>query len=159
MKNQNFLKKLYEEKKLKIITPNDDLKDAYIIKSESFYDSSILLFKHKKLEETVSLLYYSMYYSVLALLFKIGIKCENHSAAIILLKELFDIDNKEILHLKKERINKQYFVDSNITEKEVKKLIEITEDFNLKIYSFIETLSNEKISFFKLKFSSFFNDF
>jgi len=40
--------------------------------------------------------YYSMYYSVLALFFATGIKCENHTAAIILLREIFAIDNGDL---------------------------------------------------------------
>jgi uncharacterized protein (UPF0332 family) len=37
-----------------------------------------------------------MYYSVLALFFATGIKCENHTAAIILLREIFAIDNGDL---------------------------------------------------------------
>lgn len=45
--------------------------------------------------------YYSMYYMVLALLFATGIKCENHSGAIILLERLYGIDNHRIEPLPK----------------------------------------------------------
>jgi len=47
----------------------------------------------RRVEETVSMAYYSMYYMLLALLFKTGIKCENHSGAMILLERLYGIDN------------------------------------------------------------------
>jgi len=43
--------------------------------------------KNKKLEEAVSMAYYSMYYSLLALLFRVGIKSENHTASIFLLRD------------------------------------------------------------------------
>jgi len=41
----------------------------------------------------------------LALLFKVGIKSENHTASILLLKELFGLDNSKILNAKKERMS------------------------------------------------------
>ena len=70
-----------------------------------------------------------MYHSVLALLFCVGVKCENHTAAIILLKELFEIDNAQISRAKKERVDKQYYVDFTITHQEVSHAIQIAEEF------------------------------
>jgi hypothetical protein len=48
-----------------------------------------------------------MYYSVLALFFAAGIKCENHTTAIILPDDIFGIDNSAIASAKSERIDKQ----------------------------------------------------
>ena len=90
---QGFLKKLYNDKDLQLVAPNDVVKAAYLKKSESFLASAKLLRDNERFEESVSLTYYSMYYSVLALLFATGIKCENHSATIILLDDIFGIDN------------------------------------------------------------------
>ena len=61
--------------------------------------------------------YYARYNLLLALLFKAGIKCENHSGSILLLKLLFEKSElyKIISDAKKERIDKQYYV---ITEKD-----------------------------------------
>ena len=88
----------------------------------------------------------------MALLFKVGIKSENHTASIILLKELFGIDNKEIKVAKKERINKQYYVDFKITEIEVRRLIRMAENFNSMLFDFIEKLKNEEIERIRKKF-------
>lgn len=91
--------------------------------------SSKVLLKMKNLEDSIALAYYSMYFALLSLLFRVGIKSENHTISIWLLKELFEIDNKSIKNAKKERIEKQYYVDSKALEQEVKDLTRDTEDF------------------------------
>lgn len=45
-----------------------------------------------------------MYYSVMALFFATGSKGENHSAAIMILEEIFGIDNSMIKSAKAERV-------------------------------------------------------
>jgi len=145
MTKLNFLRKLKKEGKLKIVEPSENVKEAYLAKSSSYLESAKLLLKNKKLEESISMAYYSMYYSLLALLYRIGIKSENHMASIFLLKRLFDIDNREIIRAKKERIDKQYYVDFDVTEKDVKSLIRTAENFNAIIFDYLERLSLEKI--------------
>ena len=93
-----------------------------------------------------------MYYFLLALLFRVGIKSENHTASIFLLKELFGLDNSEMLKAKKERIDKQYYVDFKIVESDVKDLIKVVENFNGKIFDFLEKMSLSEIERIREKF-------
>jgi len=67
-----------------LVEPSDNIRDAYVKKSQSYLISAKLLLDNDRFEESVSMGYYSMYYAVMALFFATGIKCENHSAAIIL---------------------------------------------------------------------------
>jgi uncharacterized protein (UPF0332 family) len=106
-------------------------------------------------DDATALVYYSMYYSVLALFFKCGIKCENHSASIILLKELFDLDNQKIIKAKKERIDKQYYVDFHASKSDVKEGISIAEEFNSIITDHISRLNNDSINNIRNKFINF----
>lgn len=152
MKKRRLLINLAKERKLKLIKPSEEVKNSYLKKSESFLLSAKILVKNKKLEEAVSLAYYSMYYSLMALLLKVGIKSENHTASIILLKELFGIDNREIKVAKKERIDKQYYVDFKITGVEVRKLIRMAENFNSILFDFIEKLKNEEVEKIRKRF-------
>jgi len=156
MRRTDFLIKIRKEEKLDIVEPNEEVKEAYIKKSESYLASAKILLKNKRLEESVSMAYYSMYYILTALLFKTGIKSENHSTSIILLKELFDINNKNIYYAKKERIDKQYYVDFQITENEVKDLIEKAELFYKELYDFISKLNNESIQKYREKLRKIF---
>lgn len=157
MKTINFLAKLHKEGKLQLVEPSEVIKESYVKKSESNLISAKILLRNNKLEESVALAYYSMYHLLTALLFKIGIKCENHSASIILLKELFNIDNSEIFFSKRERIDKQYYTDFNIKKEEVTESIKIAEDFNKKLINFIAKLNNEMIKIYRNKFESLFN--
>ncbi|PIN94650.1 DNA-binding protein [Candidatus Pacearchaeota archaeon CG10_big_fil_rev_8_21_14_0_10_30_48] len=147
-----FLSKLVKEGKIKFVESSEEIKKSYLNKSESNLDSAKILLKNDKLEESVSLVYYSMYSSIIALFFKIGIKCENHSATIIILKEIFGINNSDISFAKKERIDKQYYADFNVTELEVKESLKIAEEFNAKVLDFIIKLNNSDVEKYKLKF-------
>ena len=145
MKKINFLTKLKEEGKLKIVEPSEEVKASYIKKSKSSLKSAKILFENGQIEDAVPMAYYSMYNMLAALLFKAGIKCENHSASIILLKELFGINNSKISFAKTERVDKQYYVDFEITKIEVENIIKSAEEFNPLIYDFIEKLTTEQV--------------
>lgn len=152
MQSINFLSKLKKQGKLELVESSEEIKQSYLEKSESNLISAKILLKNDRLEEAVSLTYYSMYNLLMALFFKIGIKSENHSASIILLKEIFDFDNLFMLFAKKERVDKQYYVDFHIMRKDVEHLIKGTEEFNEKLLDFISKLTNEKINFYRNKF-------
>lgn len=148
----NFLIKLKKGKKLEIVEPSEEIKESYIKKSESNLISSKILLENNKLEEAIALTYYSMYHMLTALLFKAGIKCENHAASIILLKELFDIDNSDISDAKTERIDKQYYTDFHIKREEVIDAIKNAEIFNSKLLDFISRMNNKEIEGYMKKF-------
>ena len=93
MKRVNFLIKLKKEGKLKLVEPSGNVTSSYVQKAENSLKSAKILLENNQIENSVPIAYYSMYNMLTALLFKIGIKCENHTGAIILLKDLFGIDN------------------------------------------------------------------
>jgi uncharacterized protein (UPF0332 family) len=144
MKKINFLNKLKEEEKIKIVEPSDNMMNSYIKKSQSSIKSAKILLENEQIEDSIPMAYYSMYNMLTALLSKVGIKCENHSASIIILKELFEIDSTKISFAKKERVDKQYYVDFKITKEEVEKLIKTAEEFNPMLQDFIERLTIKK---------------
>ena len=102
-----------------------------------------------------------MYNSLLSLLFKIGIKSENHSASVILFDKLFNRPDltKIVSWAKEERIDKQYYVETQqiikATKESCNEIILKTEDFLIKMKLLINEISSEKINsakedFFKL---------
>ncbi len=153
MKKPGFLNKLVKERKLGLVEPSEEIKRAYIEKSESNLASAKILLQNNKLEEAVALVYYSMYHTLTSLMFRTGIKSENHSASIILLKGVFGIDNSEISYSKKERVDKQYYVDFEITKAEVNDAIGKAEEFNSKLTDFISRLTYEDVKAYRRKFS------
>lgn len=95
-----------------------------------------------------------MYYSVLALFFTTGIKCENHTAAIILLDDVFGIDSSAIESAKTEHIDKQYYVTSAPVRDEVVDLIKAAESFDAELLNVIDRSTNEKIENYRKKIKS-----
>ena len=146
MKKAGFLMGLYREKKLQIVEPSEEMKESYIQKSSASLKSAEILLQNSLLENSVPMAYYSMYNMVMALFFKTGIKCENHSGSIILLGKLFEIDNSKIKFAKKERVDKQYYVDFKITKEEVEELILTAKEFNSALYDFIDRMTNKDIN-------------
>ena len=162
MRSNNFLQKIKKEGKLELIEPNKDISNSYLSKSDDCFKSAKLLFNNKLYENSVAMSYYSMYNALIALLFKIGIKCENHSASILLLKLLFKKEElfKMISRAKKERIDKQYYVtteDNSVTDQDAKNLLDSAEKFVLKIKLLIKKLNNKEIENIYTDFNNIIN--
>ena len=73
MNRLNFLNNLSREGKIQIVEPSVQVCEAYRKKSESYLISAKILFENGRLEETVSLAYYSMYYPKLRLKIRVHI--------------------------------------------------------------------------------------
>lgn len=156
MKRIQFLTKMIKEGKLQLVNPSENISYSYLSKSDSNLESAKILLKSDKLEESISLSYYSMYHCLLALLFKHGIKSENHTASIILLRELFkEKDLADIIGLaKKERIDKQYYIDFEVTRDDCEDMIKKTEKFTIKCKILIKKLDNDKIENIRKEFKN-----
>lgn len=147
-----FYGKIHRQGHLRSVPPSMDMKRAYQRKSESYIVSARILFENGKLEEAVSMIYYSMFYMVLALLFRTGIKCENHSAAIYLLEDLYGLDNSAIVRAKIERIDKQYYIDFSLNREDVDELMEAADDFNAYIMDYTERMKGREVESLRHRF-------
>src|SRR3989344_353640 len=112
MTKSDFLNKMKAERKVELVEPSEEMRTSYLEKADECMKSAKVLFENSLFETSISMSYYTMYNSLIAMLFKCGIKCENHSASILLLKILFNQPElfKIISWAKKERIDKQYYV-------------------------------------------------
>ena len=159
MKEINFLKKLRANKTIQLVEPSEEMKSSYLIKAENCLKSAKILFQNQLYENSISEAYYCMYDSLLSLLFKIGIKSENHSASILIFDKLFE--NKSLVDViswaKEERIDKQYYVETQQTVKVTKdscnEMMLKAEDFLIKMKVLMNELSNEKIISARSSFS------
>jgi len=162
MKEINFLKKLKKEGKLELVKSSEEMKSSYLVKAESCFKSAKILFQNQLYENSTSEAYYCIYNSLLALLFKIGIKSENHSASIILFKKLFD--KPDLLNIiswaKDERIDKQYYVETKqvikVTKESCNEMILKAENFLIKMKFLMNELSNREIDFARENFNRLF---
>lgn len=103
--------------------------------------------------------YYVLYNSLTALLYKTGIKCENHTGSILLLKLLFGEENlsKIVLFAKEERIDKQYYVSGKdefqLNKGSTGEMMKSAEDFLIEIKLIIDKTGSEEIKDYRVKFS------
>lgn len=141
-----------KEGKLKIVDPSENMKESYVEKSKRSLKSAVILLENNLVENSVPMAYYSMYNMLTALLCIVGIKCENHSGSIILLKELFGIDNSKISFAKKERVDKQYYVDFKVSSEQAENLIKSAREFNSILYDFIDKLTAKQLADYRKKF-------
>ena len=152
MKELDFLNSLKEKNKLELVESSEEICNSYLEKAENCMRSAKLLSENDLYENSVSTAYYTMYNSIIALLFRIGIKSENHSGSIILFKKLFDEPNLVglISFAKKERIDKQYYVNSkkniDLTIESTKDMVEKAENFLISIKIVIKNLNNGNIN-------------
>ena len=152
MKELTFLKKLKRKGVIELVESSEEMKYSYLIKADNCLKSAKILFQSQLYENSTSEAYYGMYNSLLSLLFKIGIKSENHSASIILFDRL--TGNKDLVKIiswaKGERIDKQYYVETQqivkVTKESCNEMILKAEDFLVKMKLLINELNNEKIS-------------
>ena len=149
MRNQ-FLNKLKKEEKLELVEPSQDICDSYSEKSSNCFKSAKLLLPNNLYENSIGLSYYAMYNQLLALLFQVGVKCENHSGSILLLKLLFGEKElyKTISEAKKERIDKQYYVttEKNELTKEIgEELLSNAENFIVRLKVILNILITIKL--------------
>lgn len=160
MIKQNFLIKLKKEGKLNLVESSEEICKSYLEKADKCLKSAKILLENELFENSISMSYYSMYNTLIALFFRVGIKCENHSASIHLLKELFNKDDlyKLMLFAKEERIDKQYYVNSetnvSLTKDSTKDMINKAETLTLQLKLLIKTLNNEEIDKIKVAFQN-----
>jgi uncharacterized protein (UPF0332 family) len=154
-----FLNKLKREEKLELVEQSEEIQESYSQKSADCLKSAKLLLQNNLFENSIGMSYYAMYNLLLALLFRTGIKCENHGASILLLKLLFEEEDlsKLISDAKKERIDKQYYVTTeknDITKEVAGELLNNAEDFVLKIKVVMKNLNNDSIEEVRGKFET-----
>ena len=158
MRKHDFLSRLSEEKKLELVEESEDICKSYLIKSENCFKSAKVLLESELYENSMVNSYYAMYNAVTALLFRCGIKCENHSAALFLLGELLGMATTKIIieQAKKDRIDQQYYVnhtkDLEINANTAKQMLLEAENIILELRTKISKLSSSEIIKVRNKF-------
>ena len=105
---------LKKERGISLITPNENLAKAYVVKAKEAAEVMRTL-QEKSMAWAMSACYYSMYYSLYAVMMKLGVKSEIHSCSITFmryaLKGYFDESDVKVLERAFEsRIDHQYYV-------------------------------------------------
>lgn len=147
-----FIKKLCKEQTIKLTEPSFEVCQSYQEKSRKSLLSAKTLLTIENFDDATALTYYSMYYMSLGLLYKTGIKSENHMGTILLLAELFQIDIENMKQAKKDGVDKQYYTDFEATKKDVDEGITLAQEFNAEIKVIIDTMQQSELQSKKEQF-------
>jgi uncharacterized protein (UPF0332 family) len=161
MKSLDFLRKLKKEGKLEIVEPSEEIALSYEKKSAECREVAKLTFDNHFFESAITQSYYAMYNALLSLFFTCGIKCENHTAAAILIKDFFN--QKELYDIfsraKEERIDKQYYTSTSQTNPATKEStitsIQMMTYFNPRIIALKNNLKNKEIEHIRAAIKEF----
>ena len=125
---------LKQKKGIKLVEPNGNLREAYIIKA----DEALETMRTSKIKDwQLTTAYYTIYHSLYSLLMKIGVKCEIHSCTIEFakrfLKNYFSAEDFELIDKAfSARIDSQYYVNRNVPDENYKFIIKKTPAFLVK---------------------------
>ncbi len=145
------MNKLKVDGSLKLVELSEEISKSYLIKSEKCIKVAKLAYEAEIYENAVSEAYYSIYNTVMALFFKCGIKCENHSGAVLLVKELFQLDHLYSIfsEFKKDRIDNQYYISAPNVEPIMKEgcgeRIRTAQKFNVELRAYIGKITGQEI--------------
>ncbi len=164
MKKSSFLNKLRKDGKIELVEPSEEIKDSYLEKADNCLKAAKILLQSELYENSIIDSYYVMYNSLLALLYKVGIKSENHSATIVLLNTL--IDAKDLFRLisfaKEERIDKQYYVETKggleLTKETCEDMVAKAENYLVKIKLLVGRINNDDVASIRAKFLRLFKE-
>jgi len=138
-----------QSKGIKLVKPSGNLVTAYLQKSRNALKSMEVNANAGILEWAVSASYYAKYFSVYALLSKIGVKCEIHDCTIALFNYLFSDSVspqvfQELQQSKEDRIETQYYARE--IKVNLEQLSNQTKNFVLEIEKIIDGLNSESIA-------------
>jgi uncharacterized protein (UPF0332 family) len=137
---------LNQKKGIELVEPNDNLREAYLIKA----DEALETLRTSKIKDwQLTTAYYAIYHSLYSLLMKIGVKCEIHSCTIEFakrfLKKYFSAEDFELIDKAfSARIDSQYYVNREVPDENYNLIIKKTPAFLVKCKNIV--LEQEDIS-------------
>lgn len=139
---------------LGLIKPNQNLAMAYFKKAEEALESMQL---NKVRDWKITTAYYAIYFSLYALLMRIGVKCEIHSCTVEFAKQfLSEYFGEEEIGLVQEslkaRIDSQYYVNRVVSEFQYQEMAKFAPEFMVKCKSVLPKLDERKIKEIRKKF-------
>ena len=142
------MKKLKKENHITLTSHGLDIPNSYIEKSSNCFKAAQLLHENNLYENSISESYYAVYNYLLAILFRIGVKSQNHKGSIILFDVLFCLPriSSTISNLKEKRIDYQYYVaKDNDCESDSNNCLLEAKDVIKNLKSIFNNLNDDEI--------------
>ncbi len=133
---------------IELVEPNANVAQAYILKAEESLES---MRKVTSPDWKVPIAYYTMYYSVYALLVRAGVKCEIHPCTIEFAKHFLRqyFSRRELDMLEDSmnaRIDMQYYVNRKVSDKICSSIEEAAPEFIVKCKSVLARITEKDIN-------------
>lgn len=134
---------------IELAEPNDNLCAAYIKKAEIALSAASALKDNKEWE--VSSSYYAMYFSLYAVMGKVGVKCENHSCSIAFMKEFLSekfkkTDSNFLKKAMQARVDLQYYSNRGVNDEFYQKMMKDAPVFLVECKEIINSIKQEEIN-------------
>jgi len=134
---------------IRLIEPNENLTNGYMQKAEDALGTMNRERNYNRMF-AISACYYSMYYSLYAILMRIGIKCEIHACTIEFMKFALSgfYSEEEIKTIKKAfeaRNTSQYYVDRIVADNDANFIIAQAPFFFSKSKEILSKLNEKNI--------------
>jgi len=147
---------------LRLIEPNKNLGVGYLKMAEEAI-GTMNREKDKNLRFSMSAGYYSIYYSLYAIMQKIGIKCEIHTCSFAFMKKfLFEFYSQDFIDLIDKafivRKNLQYYVNKEVNKNDIKLILDKSYDFFVLSRDLFSKLSEKEIKEIRNKFQEVKNE-
>lgn len=132
---------------IELVEPSGNLSEAYFKKAEEALESMALV---KSQSWQISTAYYSMYFSLYAILMKIGVKCEIHSCTIEFMRRfLLDYFSSEDCKLVEDsfnaRVDSQYYVSAEVSDEARKNMMRKAPYFLAKCKTMALRIDEERV--------------
>lgn len=145
---------------IRLIEPNDNLADGYIKMAENALGTMNRERNYNQMF-AISACYYSMYYSLYAILMRIGIKCEIHTCTLefmnVMLSDFYPIDYIRIIKKAFDARNTaQYYVDKVVSKDDSDFIMAQAPLFLSKSKEVLSKINEKDIIEIRKKIESFF---
>lgn len=132
---------------IRLTEPSPNLAEAYLQKAESSLEA---LRTTSVRDWKIAAAYSAMYFSLYAILVRIGVRCEIHSCTIQFAKQFLgsDFTNEEIGFLEdslKARIDAQYYVNRNVPDRHYQEMARRAPKLLVKAKETLLKLNEKKI--------------
>ena len=138
------------KKGMVLIEPNERLAKGYLKMAEDSF-GTMNREKDKNTVFSISAGYYLIYYSLYAVMQKIGIKCEIHSCSIefmkLLVEDFYSKEDLELIEIAFSARNLlQYYVDKSVNKKDLEMVWNRAYGFFVKSRDILSKMDNSKLN-------------
>ncbi len=139
---------LKKRRGIEIIEPNSNLSEAYIKKAQQSLEE---MHNIKTKDWKITIAYYTMYFSLYAILMRVGVKSELHSCTIEFMKKfLSNYFTKDECALMEDafnaRIDMQYYTDRGLDDDILDKVVDMVPDFLVKCKNILLRITEKDIN-------------